>query len=193
MFAKLWRIGLVVAGVVPPTARSCHPNGAADPITMRTDEHLAARLRRVLRIHSLWEFPRRLPSADASLSGEYLSSDPPKSSSPKYANINLALDSPVPACLAFDVFAVVDGREIDLGHVVRQKGESGVQLPSEVLKADWPAELGSVTMRLRSSRAAASGALDRYEVWEGEIELGPWEVGPTPFTPKSQPAPALPK
>ncbi len=83
--------------------------------------------------------------------------------------INLAdgpAADPLPIGVAFDVIALVDGTEYQLGHVSRKQGP-GINTGFTGALPDLEGD--TIDILLRANRDIAKRSIDIYEIWDGEL------------------------
>jgi len=153
------------------------PADSPDPIRSVPDADLTSRLRQAIVV-------------------DLVKHNGPTSIGTNQFSVVLRLVEPMPMCIAVDVLVVIDAEEHFIREAVWEQGKSGEAWShpffdwtrdSALYLSDAPA---TVLLKLRTSREAARHTLDCYEVWEGELLLGPVPVTPwTPADASTQPAP----
>jgi len=111
------------------------------------------------------EAPELAAQIKSSLTVDGLEFDPAK----EYYDLGIhAVD--VPANLAFEVFARIDGLEYPFAEVIFRKGSkwAGFSTTGQLPEGVRP---GKVDLILRSSEKVAGETLDLFEIWKGEIVL----------------------
>ncbi|UCC30530.1 MAG: hypothetical protein JSU86_20315 [Phycisphaerales bacterium] len=170
----LWSQELLLEGQVEVL-----PDDAPDPIKLVGNEALADVLQDAIKVGRVSRSPR-------------------EDGRPDQLNASVSLDQPAPTCLAFDVFAVTEDNEIEIGTLTWQKGERGHGVLHPIFRSPLDAALGpeipdQVLLELRASRKAASESMDCFEVWDGILGFGPIRVAteePTPAPKRTAPPPS---
>jgi hypothetical protein len=85
---------------------------------------------------------------------------------------SVSIDAGIPCCLAFDVFAEIDGREIQIGTDGFEPAGKGRLGRWPVRDGNWLQQLPtSVTLRFTGSRDAAGLTLSCFEFWDGTLRF----------------------
>ncbi len=82
---------------------------------------------------------------------------------------------PMPVSVAFDVFVIVEDTEHHAGTLWCEKGSTKAEYNKWPNVYDFEPVTGRVILRSNSELALKTIAL--HEIWDGELDLGVFEVG----------------